>query len=62
MNKWGVWAVRKASSIFGPAESWVKRDGVLLTYETESEAKTKAIVLRKNIATPNLEYFPMPIS
>jgi hypothetical protein len=54
--RWGIWAQRSASSIFGAAESWCKKDGVRLEFDTEREAIEKAMELNANTSSAKVSY------
>lgn len=55
-EKYGVWAVRGPDSVFGAAESWCKKDGVPVTFDTLEQAQSYAEECRLK-ATVNLWYY-----
>lgn len=56
-GKYGVWAVRYATSVFGAAEAWAKEGGVSLIFDTLEEAEAKAKAMNAATTTPNVRYF-----
>ena len=58
MKKYGVWAVRSAASVCGPAEAWLKSNGKPITFDSYEEAAAKAESLMNNIGTTNVSYYP----
>lgn len=56
-KKYGVWAVREPTSIFGAAKAWCKRNGVPLEFDTEAEAQAYAKELNDGVWTGNVHYY-----
>ncbi len=56
-KKYGVWAVREPTSIFGAAKAWCKRNGIPLEFDTEAEAQAYAKELNDGVWTGNVHYY-----
>lgn len=53
---YGVWAVRRGSSIFGHAEAWCKEDGKTLEFDTRAAAENYAKEANEH-TTANVRYY-----
>lgn len=60
-EQWGVWARRGPTSIFGPAEAWVKSEGKIITFDSYEKAAQKADAFTKNVGSANVTYYPKKI-
>lgn len=64
-KKYGVWAVRSAASIAGPAEAWLKEDGIPLRFGTMVEAAERADKMNAAMAERpvvcNVRYYPKEV-
>lgn len=54
---YGVWAVRKAVSIFGHAEAWCKENGRPLEFESRKDAEIYAEKANTGTASANVRYY-----
>lgn len=55
--KYGIWVMRGSGSIFGPAEAWCKRDGVLEVFCSEKEAQQMADHYNNVLRSTNIRYY-----
>lgn len=55
MRKWGVWATRYASSLFGFAETWSKEHGERIE-TTEDDARERADRMNAERYSKNVSY------
>lgn len=60
MKTWGVWAVRLASDVAGPAVAWLRADGVREKYATKAEAGARADALNAVTRPNTMRYEPRP--
>ncbi|HEU5463456.1 MAG TPA: hypothetical protein VFV82_04955 [Candidatus Binatia bacterium] len=54
--KWGIWCVRSGASIVGPGQAWMKKDGKVLLFDTEAEARAEAKRTNEGTRSANLHY------
>lgn len=54
--KFGIWCVRTAGSVLGPAETWLTQKGKRVEFDTPEEATTAAELLNKDVTSTNLAY------
>ena len=55
-KKYGVWAMRSAGSVCGDAQSWCKRDGKPMEFDTMERAESYAKQLNEACYSPNVHY------
>jgi hypothetical protein len=59
-GQFAVRAFRGAGSVLGAAETWLKSNGVLMTFDSMEEAQAHADKLMKGLVTQNVSYQAMP--
>ncbi|WP_270809991.1 hypothetical protein [Hungatella effluvii] len=58
VKKYGIWAVRSASSVGGAAQAWLKENGKPLQYDTYAEAADMAEYYNTECYSKNVNYYP----